>query len=48
MDFAGPQSLRAAQLLEDGKIEIGAIHTDVELYARLLIDLIPECGPGLC
>src|ERR1700751_1841237 len=40
--FAGPQSLRLAQLLEDGKIEIGAIHTYVELYARLLIDLIPE------
>jgi malonate decarboxylase alpha subunit len=40
--FAGSQSLRLAQLLEDGKIEIGAIHTYVELYARLLIDLIPD------
>jgi malonate decarboxylase alpha subunit len=40
--FAGPQSLRLAQLLEDGKIEVGAIHTYVELYARLLIDLIPN------
>jgi malonate decarboxylase alpha subunit len=40
--FAGPQSLRLAQLLEDGKIEVGAIHTYVELYARLLIDLIPD------
>lgn len=40
--YAGPQSLRLAQLLEDGKIEIGAIHTYVELYARLLIDLIPD------
>ena len=40
--FAGPQSLRLAQLLEDGKVEIGAIHTYVELYARLLIDLIPD------
>ncbi|MBV8071120.1 MAG: malonate decarboxylase subunit alpha [Acidobacteriaceae bacterium] len=40
--FAGPQSLRLAQLLEDGRIEIGAIHTYVELYARLLIDLIPD------
>src|SRR6201998_4057502 len=40
--FAGPQSLRVAQLLEDGKIEVGAIHTYVELYARLLIDLIPD------
>src|SRR6266403_2290729 len=34
--FAGPQSLRVSQLLEDGKLDIGAIHTYVELYARLL------------
>jgi malonate decarboxylase alpha subunit len=40
--FAGPQSLRAAQLLEDGVLEIGAIHTYVELYARLLVDLVPN------
>jgi hypothetical protein len=40
--FAGPQSLRAAQLLEDGVLEIGAVHTYVELYARLLVDLIPN------
>src|ERR1700677_4891791 len=40
--FAGPQSLRVAQLLEDGVLEIGAIHTYVELYARLLVDLTPN------
>jgi malonate decarboxylase alpha subunit len=40
--FAGPQSLRVAQLLEDGVLEIGAIHTYVELYARLFVDLIPN------
>src|SRR5258708_15268593 len=40
--FAGPQSLRVAQLLDDGVLEIGAIHTYVELYARLLVDLIPN------
>ncbi|HTF61116.1 MAG TPA: malonate decarboxylase subunit alpha [Edaphobacter sp.] len=40
--FAGPQSLRVAQLLEDDVLEIGAIHTYVELYARLLVDLIPN------
>jgi malonate decarboxylase alpha subunit len=40
--FAGPQSLRVSQLLEDGKLEIGAIHTYVELYARLLVDLFPN------
>ena len=40
--FAGPQSLRVSQLLEDGKLDIGAIHTYVELYARLLVDLVPH------
>src|ERR1700728_4353730 len=40
--FAGPQSLRLAQLLEDGVLEIGAIHTYVELYSRLFIDLPPR------
>src|SRR3984885_4809198 len=40
--FAGPQSVRLAQLLEDGKVEIGAIHTYVELYARMFVDLMPD------
>lgn len=40
--FAGPQSLRISQLLEDGLLEIGAIHTYIELYARLLVDLRPN------
>ena len=40
--FAGPQSLRVAQLLEDGKLEIGAIYTYVELYARMFVDLTPH------
>ncbi|MGB8601384.1 MAG: malonate decarboxylase subunit alpha, partial [Rhizomicrobium sp.] len=40
--FAGPQSLRVAQLLEDGKLEIGAIYTYVELYARMFVDLSPQ------
>jgi len=40
--FAGPQSLRVAQLLEDGILQIGAIHTYVELYARLFMDLSPN------
>jgi malonate decarboxylase alpha subunit len=44
--FAGPQSLRVAQLLEDGVLEIGAVHTYVKLYARLLVDLIPSLWPG--
>jgi len=40
--YAGPQSLRVAQLLEDGKLEIGSIYTYVELYARMFIDLTPN------
>jgi malonate decarboxylase alpha subunit len=40
--YAGPQSLRVSQLLEDGVLEIGAIHTYVELYARLYVDLAPN------
>lgn len=45
--FAGPQSLRVAQLLEDGMLEVGAIytyieHTYIELYARMFIDLTPQ------
>ncbi|WP_028550698.1 malonate decarboxylase subunit alpha [Paenibacillus sp. UNC451MF] len=40
--YAGPQSLRIAQLVEDGLIELGAIHTYLELYGRLFIDLTPN------
>ncbi|MEE6179131.1 malonate decarboxylase subunit alpha [Mycobacterium sp. 050134] len=40
--YAGPQSVRIAQLVEDGTVSIGAIHTYVELYARMLIDLSPD------
>ncbi|WP_392566628.1 malonate decarboxylase subunit alpha [Utexia brackfieldae] len=40
--FSGTQSLRISQLLEDGLLEIGAIHTYIELYARLFVDLIPN------
>jgi malonate decarboxylase alpha subunit len=40
--FAGPQSVRVAQLLEQGRLEIGSIHTYVELYARMLVDLTPQ------
>jgi malonate decarboxylase alpha subunit len=42
LSYAGPQSLRISQLLEDGKLEIGAIHTYNELYARMFIDLTPN------
>lgn len=40
--FSGTQSLRISQLLEDGLLEIGAIHTYIELYSRLFVDLIPN------
>ncbi|VVD33397.1 malonate decarboxylase subunit alpha [Paraburkholderia dioscoreae] len=40
--YAGPQSLRVAQLLEDGKLEVGAIYTYIELYARMFVDLTPN------
>lgn len=40
--FAGPQSLRVAQLLSDGKLRVGAIHTYLELYGRLFLDLVPR------
>lgn len=40
--FSGPQSLRISQLIEDGAIEIGDIHTYIELYSRLYMDLIPN------
>ena len=40
--YAGPQSVRIAQLVEDGVVTIGAIHTYVELYARMFTDLAPQ------
>ena len=40
--YAGPQSLRVAQMLEDGILKIGEIHTYLELYGRLFVDLIPN------
>jgi malonate decarboxylase alpha subunit len=40
--FAGAQSLRISQFLQDGLLEMGAIHTYVELYARLFVDLSPN------
>jgi malonate decarboxylase alpha subunit len=40
--YAEPESLRLAQALEDGKLEIGAIHTYIELYSRMFMDLVPD------
>jgi malonate decarboxylase alpha subunit len=40
--FAGPQSRRLAELVASGSLKIGAIHTYLELYARMLVDLTPS------
>jgi malonate decarboxylase alpha subunit len=40
--FSGPQAVRLAQLVEGRRIEIGSIHTYLELYARYFVDLTPR------
>ena len=40
--FAGPQSTRVSQMIADGTMQVGDIHTYLELYARLFVDLIPN------
>jgi malonate decarboxylase alpha subunit len=40
--FAGPQSRRLAELVAAKALKIGAIHTYLELYARMLVDLTPR------
>ncbi|OVE37475.1 malonate decarboxylase subunit alpha [Priestia aryabhattai] len=40
--YAGAQSLRVSQMIEDGTLKMGGIHTYLELYGRLFIDLIPN------
>ena len=40
--FAGPQSRKLAELVASGSLKIGAIHTYLELYARMLVDLTPR------
>jgi malonate decarboxylase alpha subunit len=40
--FAGTQSLRISQFLQEGTLQVGALHTYVELYARLFVDLTPN------
>lgn len=40
--FAGPQSTRVSQIVADGTMQVGDIHTYLELYARLFVDLIPN------
>lgn len=40
--YSGPQSARIATMLFGGKIELGAVHTYLELFARYFIDLTPQ------
>ena len=40
--YSGPQSARIAKMLFGGKIELGAIHTYLELFARYFVDLTPQ------
>jgi len=40
--FSGPQGGRLAKLAQSGKLNIGAIHTYLELFARYFIDLTPR------
>ncbi|NLV98502.1 MAG: malonate decarboxylase subunit alpha [Synergistaceae bacterium] len=40
--YAGVQSVRLADMLAENKLKIGAIHTYLELYSRLFVDLIPD------
>jgi malonate decarboxylase alpha subunit len=40
--YSGPQGVRMANLVEQGKIKIGAIHTYLELYGRYFCDLTPR------
>lgn len=40
--FSGPVGMRLAQLVATGSINIGAIHTYLELFGRYFIDLTPK------
>jgi malonate decarboxylase alpha subunit len=40
--FSGPQAGRLAQLVASGKLDIGAIHTYLELFGRYFVDLTPR------
>jgi malonate decarboxylase alpha subunit len=40
--FSGPQAGRLAQLVSSGRLNIGAIHTYLELFGRYFIDLTPR------
>ncbi|MDB5365299.1 MAG: malonate decarboxylase subunit alpha [Rhodospirillales bacterium] len=40
--YSGPQAARIARMLFSGQIELGAVHTYLELFARYFVDLTPN------
>lgn len=40
--FSGPQGARLAKLVSQGRLQIGAIHTYLELFSRYFVDLTPQ------
>ncbi|GEP11215.1 malonate decarboxylase subunit alpha [Methylobacterium gnaphalii] len=40
--YSGPQGGRIAKMLYGGQIELGAVHTYLELFARYFVDLTPN------
>lgn len=40
--FGGPQAGRVAKFISEGKLELGAIHTYLELFGRYFLDLTPR------
>lgn len=40
--YSGEQGVRMARLIKEGRIEVGAIHTYLELYSRYFVDLTPR------
>ncbi|CAO4152143.1 malonate decarboxylase subunit alpha [Methylorubrum extorquens] len=40
--YSGPQGARIARMLYGGQIELGAVHTYLELFGRYFVDLTPN------
>ncbi|MCJ2060748.1 malonate decarboxylase subunit alpha [Methylobacterium sp. J-048] len=40
--YSGPQGARIAKMLYGGQIQLGAVHTYLELFARYFVDLTPN------
>jgi len=40
--FSGPQGARLAKMVSAGQLQIGAIHTYLELFSRYFVDLTPR------